>query len=137
MGLTQPQVERVAGVVEAANERGVKIGGQWSSFSKFGEVLRSMKGARIELQVKGGGIQSLEVAEDAAPPESGRRLDSDGSRERTIARLAVLKSAAANCASRPEAKAADVLTVASAGCCTRTTSPCPRCGAARRGLRPA
>ena len=114
MAQTQPQVERVAGVVEAVNERGVRIAGTWHNFSRFADVPRPMKGARVELQVKGGSIQSLEVVDGATGADSARATASDGSRERTIARLAILKSAAAYCAARPDAKASDVLKVATA-----------------------
>ena len=115
MAQTQPTTERVADVVEAVNERGVRLAGTWHNFSRFADVPRPMKGAHVELVVKGGWIQSLEVVDDES---SRRREDSTAqpasTRERTITRLSVLKAAAEYCASRPDAKAADVLKVATA-----------------------
>ncbi len=113
MWLPQQSVEQSAGVVEAVNERGVRIAGQWHNFSKFSDVPRPMTGAQVELTLKGGWIQSLEVV-DESPSHGEKSFQPATTRERTIARLAVLKSAAAYCAARPDAKANDVLKVATA-----------------------
>ena len=102
--------ETITGRVEAANDRGVKIGGQWYNVSRYRPVALPLKGATVALTVKGSWIERLTVQEAHSAPESpGMAPDA---RQRTIPRLAVLKAAAAFAASRPEAKSTEVLTVA-------------------------
>lgn len=99
---------RVVGLVEAVNERGIRINGDWFSVSKFRPVSLPDVGARVRLKVDPKGfITTLEVLDGdtvATPVASAR--------ERTISRLSVLKSAAAFAASRPDIKSADVVAIA-------------------------
>ena len=111
-----PGCERVVGAVEAVNERGVKVAGAWHNFSRYTDVPRPMKGAAVELEVKGGFIRKLAVVAPAATemprlgPESP--VPPRETRERTSLRLAVLKAAAQFASTRPDAKSTDVLTIA-------------------------
>jgi hypothetical protein len=79
----------VEGVVEAINERGVRIDGEWLNISKFHPVALPDVGqvVRIKVQPKGF-INSLEVLKTAG------LATGSASRNETIARLAVLKAAA-------------------------------------------
>ncbi len=115
MAQPQPQAERVAGVVEATNPKGVRVAGQWWNYSQYhADVLHPERGQTVELALgKGGFIRQVTLVDGATGPR-GPVSQSTATRERTIARLAVLKAAAAYCASRPDAKAADVLKIASA-----------------------
>jgi hypothetical protein len=98
-------VDQVEGIVEAANDRGIRVGGEWRNMSKFHPLELPGQGARVRLDLDNKGfIRTLQVLE-AAPSASS-------SRDRTITRLSVLKTAAAFAASRPDLKSADVLTIA-------------------------
>lgn len=110
--MAQPNapVETILGRVEAANDRGVKIAGQWYNVSRYRPVALPLKGATVALTVKGSWIEALEV-QDAHSASESPSTPPDA-RQRTISRLAVLKAAAAFAASRPEARSTDVLTVA-------------------------
>src|SRR6266849_2181962 len=80
--------DQVEGIVEAANERGIKVAGEWRNVSKFHPVDLPERGARVRLELDAKGfIRSLQVL-DAAPSSTP-----SGSRDRTITRLAVLKAA--------------------------------------------
>jgi hypothetical protein len=101
----------VEGIVEATNERGIRIDGEWLNVSKFRPVPLPDVGAvvRIKVQPKGY-INSLEIIKATVePPTSVTDRDA---RETRISRLAVLKAAAAFGASRPDCKSADVLRIA-------------------------
>src|SRR5262245_40609027 len=79
-------LEVIEGTIDQANERGVRINGQWFNLSQFKPVALPAAGARVSLRVDARRyIQSVEVL-SAAPVASDR--------ERRIARLAVLKAAA-------------------------------------------
>jgi len=127
MAQSQPQSDQLVGLVEASNERGVRIAGTWHNYSRYVDVPRPLQGAHVELTVKGGWIQTLEVVDgggstgsvnNALPGNTARsprpNPEDSGTRERTITRLAVLKAAAAFASSRPEAQSPDVLKVAAA-----------------------
>jgi hypothetical protein len=79
-------VERIAGLVEAVNPKGVRVDGRWWNYSRYADVPRPARGQHVELDAKGGFIRTLRVV-DVAPPDAKDR-------ERTILRLAVLKAAA-------------------------------------------
>jgi hypothetical protein len=82
--------DQVEGLVEAANDRGIKVGGEWRNMSKFHPLELPGQGARVHLELDNKGfIKTLHVL-DAAPPAS-----SSATRDRTITRLSVLKTAAA------------------------------------------
>jgi hypothetical protein len=81
--------DQVEGLVEAANERGVKVLGEWRNASKFHPVDLPDRGARVRLELDGKGfIKTVQVL-DAAPP-----AQASANRDSTITRLSVLKSAA-------------------------------------------
>jgi hypothetical protein len=97
----------LSGVVEARNERGVRVAGEWRNQSKFHPVELPDVGAQVALGLDSKGfITSLEVLEEARP-DSG-----SASRDRRVARVTVLKAAASFGASRPDLKSGDVLKIA-------------------------
>lgn len=80
----------VEGLVESANDHGIKVAGEWRNVSKFKPIDLPERGARVRLELDSKGfIRSLQVL-DAAPSTSS----ASGDRERTITRLSVLKTAA-------------------------------------------
>ena len=98
--------DQIEGLVESANERGIKVGGEWRNMSKFHPVDLPDRGARVRLELDAKGfIKTLQVLDQAPTASSSTRED-------TISRLTVLKAAAAFAATRTEIKSADVLTIA-------------------------
>ena len=88
-GVVHDQV--VEGVIESANDHGIKVGGEWRNVSKFKPVDldKADRGARVRLDLDSKGfIRSLQVLEQ--PAATVEKL----SRNATITRLAVLKAAA-------------------------------------------
>jgi hypothetical protein len=80
----------VEGIVESANDHGIKVGGEWRNVSKFKPVDLPDRGARVRLELDAKGfIKTLQVLDGA--PASSRNV---ATRDRTITRLAVLKAAA-------------------------------------------
>jgi hypothetical protein len=78
----------VEGVVEARNDRGVKVGGDWRNVSKFHPVDLPPQGARVRLDLDAKGfIRSVEVLDQGA----GAGADA---RDRASVRLSVLTAAA-------------------------------------------
>ena len=136
-GRTSPP-ETLRGVVEATNERGIKLQGRWLNFSRYREVPHPEVGQEVEVEVvrdrfinaltitDGGDVvlpldeltAEEEPAGDAftgleaavAPPRrgTGRALD----RTTESRRLALLAAAATFHAQRPEATDGDVLDTA-------------------------
>jgi hypothetical protein len=99
----------VTGVVEATNERGIRLDGNWLNVSKFKPLELPSVGSRVSVLVDAKGfLTSVQVLEglDKTPAVV--------SRNNTITRLSVLKSAAAFGASRPDLKSSDVLRIADA-----------------------
>lgn len=96
----------VEGAVEARNDRGVKVDGQWVNRSNFGKPINLPEvGTRIRAEVDAKGfLKSIELldGEYGAPAP----------RDQRIARLTVLKAAANFAATRTDIKSADVLTIA-------------------------
>jgi len=81
--------EVLDGLVEAVNERGVKVGGDWRNVSKFHPVELPGQGARVRLELDNKGfIRTLQVLDQAPSASSSNR-------DITITRLSVLKTAAA------------------------------------------
>src|SRR5437899_1085754 len=79
--------DQVEGLVESANDRGIKVAGEWRNISKFHPVDLPDRGARVRLELDSKGfIRTLQVL-DVAPSSSS------STRDRTITRLAVLKAA--------------------------------------------
>jgi hypothetical protein len=143
--------ETVRGVVERANERGVKLAAEsgWRNWSRWGErpEVPPSRGDAVELVLDNAGyIRRVTVLDAAAGVPAGtpalreREYANDGtqddilpapanSRETLIVRQTCLKAAAEFAAGRPEIKSADVLKIAEAweGWVTRwagaTTSP--------------
>lgn len=96
----------IEGAVEARNERGVKLDGEWHNVSKFKPVDLPEVGARIRAEVDAKGfLKSIEVLD-------ARVAAATSTRERTIARLTVLKAAANFAAARTDIKSSDVLRIA-------------------------
>ena len=95
------------GAVEARNERGIKLNGEWVNRSNFGKPVELPEvGARIRAEVDAKGfLKSIEVLD-------ARVAAATSTRERTIARLAVLKAAANFAAARTDIKSSDVLRIA-------------------------
>ena len=80
--------EVVEGVIESANDRGIKVGGEWRNQSKFHPVDLPERGARVRLDLDSKGfIRTLQVLEQPAATDNL-------SRNTTVTRLAVLKAAA-------------------------------------------
>lgn len=102
--------ETVEGVVDARNERGIRVAGEWRNLSKFRPLELPDTGATVRLGLDPKGfINTVEVLEAEA---KSTREDVESSRDRQIARLSVLKSAAAFAAGRADIKSADVLRIA-------------------------
>jgi hypothetical protein len=80
--------DQVEGIVEARNDRGIRVAGEWRNQSKFHPIDLPDRGARVRLELDSKGfIRTLHVL-DAAPSASSLTM-----RDRTITRLAVLKAA--------------------------------------------
>ncbi len=81
----------VEGIVESANNRGVKVGREWRNVSRFHPVDLPDRGALIRLELDNKGfIRSLQIL-DAAPNAGASTTTT---RDRDIRRMAVLKAAA-------------------------------------------
>lgn len=122
--------ETISGVVEARNERGIRVCGEWHNVSKFKPLELPDVGAQVALGLDPKGyITTLEVldverkATDCGFRSGGKLATSvgnfpqqcpraDSHRDQTITRLSVLKSAAAFAANREDIKSADVLRIA-------------------------
>src|SRR5437870_11076898 len=80
--------DQVEGLVEATNDRGIRVAGEWRNQSKFHPVDLPDRGARVRLELDSKGfIRTLQVL-DAAPSTISSTHD------RTITRLSVLTTAA-------------------------------------------
>ena len=71
--------EMLRGVVEATNERGIKLDGRWLNYSQFRQVTRAETGQEVEVEVVrdrfinaltivGGTPGALEPLEPSEPP---------------------------------------------------------------------
>jgi hypothetical protein len=84
--------DQVEGLVEAVNERGIRVAGDWRNVSKFHPLELPGQGARVRLELDNKGfIRTLQVLDQAPSPSSSTA----STRDRTITRLSVLKTAAA------------------------------------------
>ena len=94
------------GPVEARNDHGIKLNGEWVNLSKFGTRPELPEvGAHVRAEVDNKGfLKSIDVLEQSAT----------SAREQTIARLTVLKAAAHFAAGRADIKSGDVLRIAEA-----------------------
>lgn len=105
----------VAGRVEAANERGLKIDGAWLNVSKYAVgVVLPERGADVALTLdKAGFIRSCELVGGLPAPVCGASdaPAAPSTKDRTITRLACLKAAAEFAASR-DLKSGHVLSIA-------------------------
>jgi hypothetical protein len=105
--------DQVEGLVEAVNERGTRVSGDWRNVSKFHPFELPVRGARVRLELDNKGfIRNLQVLEQATSSASSANRDC------TITRVACLKAAASFAAGRAIAgqnvTSADVLKVAEA-----------------------
>jgi hypothetical protein len=81
--------DQVEGLVEARNDRGVRVAGEWRNQSKFHPVDLPAQGSRVRLDLDSKGfIKSLQVL-DAAPSAS-----LSTTRDSTIRRQVAIKTAA-------------------------------------------
>ena len=79
----------VEGIVESANDRGVKVGGEWRNVSRFHPVELPDRGVRVRLELDGKGfIRAVHILDAAANAAAST------TRGREIRRMAVLKAAA-------------------------------------------
>lgn len=102
------------GRIESANERGIKINGEWLNVSKYHPLDLPPRGAVVRLETDSlGYIRSIEVLEPP-PAANGTAGMSRKPTDRTISRLAVLKAAATFAATRQDIKSSDVLRIAQA-----------------------
>ena len=102
--------ETVNGRVEARNERGIRVAGEWRNVSRYHPLELPEVGAHVALGLDPKGfITTLEVV---ATKEGSGAKPHHGGRDETITRLAVLKAAAAFGAARPDCKSSDVLQIA-------------------------
>jgi hypothetical protein len=110
---SEPAVPAVVeGVVESVNATGVRVRGAWYSVSKFKPVALPEPGEHVRLAVDAKRfISSVEIVK-AAHDDALPTITPVSSRDRQIARLSVLKSAAAFAATRTDIKSADVLRIA-------------------------
>ena len=100
----------IEGLVESANDHGIKVGGEWRNVSKFKPVDLPDRGTRVRLELDAKGfIRDLEVL-DSKLSEPLKTVGVD--RDRTITRLAVLRSAVQLAAGRADLKSTDVLKIA-------------------------
>lgn len=88
---TGPVGDVVEGIVEDANERGIKVGGEWRNVSKFHPVDLPDRGTRVRLELDSKGfIRALHILDAASRPGASTTT----TRDREIRRMAVLKAAA-------------------------------------------
>jgi hypothetical protein len=98
----------VEGVVEARNERGVRVSGAWHNVSKYRPLALPDVGAHVKLTVDAKGfLQMVEVLEPSAPSVLGNSPTPSAH-----ARLSVLQSAATFAATRSDIRSSDVLKIA-------------------------
>lgn len=108
--------------VEAVNDKGIKIKGQWLDYSKFGSAARVQRpkpGAAVQVTVKGRFVQALEVLEAPEAQEPQEKTAHEtlgnttiGNHALRIVREACLHAASRFCAPRLDLKSADMLTLA-------------------------
>src|SRR6266568_5071212 len=81
--------DQVEGLIEAINDRGIRVAGEWRNVSKFHPVDLPDRGARVRLELDSKGfIRTLQVL-DAAPSACA-----PSSRDREIRRMCAIKVAA-------------------------------------------
>jgi len=103
--------ETIEGTVEATNQRGIRVQGEWYNVSQFHPVDLPSNGTYVRLEVDPKGfirdIHTLpdETLEDETPAVLSHK-------DERITRLAVLKAAAYFGASRPDLKSSEVLMIA-------------------------
>jgi hypothetical protein len=101
----------VEGTVESANPKGIKLGGEWRNVSKFRPVDLPPVGSTVRADIDAKGfLTSIELLDEHTSVTA-----SVSQRDRQIARLAVLKAAAAFCAGKAmstEVSSRDVLAIA-------------------------
>jgi hypothetical protein len=95
----------IEGPVEARNERGIRLEGDWYNVSKFRPLDLPPQGSVVRASVDSKGfLSAIELLDQADAMTAG--LSACNSR------LAVLQAAAAFGASRPDLKSSDVLRIA-------------------------
>src|SRR3954470_3978801 len=105
----------ITAVVEAVNDKGLRVNGDWLNVSKFHAVALPMRGTLVTLEVQGGRwIQRCDVLDGQDTHSNAVRATQPSNARERESRLSVLKSAAAFAASCPDAKSCDVPRVAEA-----------------------
>ena len=101
------------GTVEARNERGIKVDGEWLNVSKY-HVIHDLPevGETVRGEVDSKGFLKSVSSIDAPWIPTTNAEPRASEREERIARLTVLKAAANFAAARSDIKSADVLTIA-------------------------
>ena len=95
------------GRIEARNDTGIKLNGEWLNRSRFGPRVELPEvGDQVHVEVDGKGFLKTWWRLLDEEPTAG------ASRDERIARLTVLKAAAHFAAARTELKSADVLRIA-------------------------
>lgn len=123
-------MQKVVGQVEATNDKGVKVDGQWHNYSKFAaaEALApAQAGQWAEISIDSSGfVRSLVVAQksptpaatdEPAPIDSYEEVMSSVehtalSKDALIVRQTCLKAASEFAVNRPDVKSSDVLKIA-------------------------
>lgn len=110
---TDAVVETQAGIVEATNARGIKVGGRWWNFSQYVAVPRPAKGQCVALEARGRFIRRLVIQSQPEPAASGPCAAELAAipelRRRQALRQALIVAAAGFLARRADATPADVL----------------------------
>jgi len=84
------EVTKVRGIIEAVNDKGVKIDGEWYNFSQYDRVEIPNEGEEVEIEVRGKWIKSLTfTGERRVQKKENQFIDKDT----RITRLALLNTA--------------------------------------------
>jgi hypothetical protein len=106
-GESHQQPLTIEGLVEAVNDRGIRVHGDWFNVSQFRPVPLPEQGTMVRLEIRPNGfIKSLEVIKNVVESPTA----SSTARDERITKLAVLKAAASFAAQR-DIKSADVLKI--------------------------
>jgi hypothetical protein len=124
-------LQRLIAQVEATNDKGVKLEGEWRNFSRYAKpeaIQAHTAGQWVEVQLDGAGfvrVLMVSVTKPATPAAPGEPLPSEPfedvlpaqdqrgpSKDLLIVRQTCLKVAAEFTASRTDLKCADLVTMA-------------------------
>src|SRR6266542_1892631 len=108
------RTETLSGLVEATNDKGIKVARRWFNYSQYATVPHPERGQCVVVRVTGNFIKALDVVEGGEGSQSATERSvgcpsTSEVRQTVITRLAVLKAAAEFLAAREKAKSSDVL----------------------------